>query len=226
MSLQKKYASKSLNVNSASLSNKEIIYVAAPTTLLTLLNNELICHKERLTNVEYENERYKNIFNSYEVLKKKLKAKSTHNNNKLINSQLNIKPKKKSMINDQLFKSMANENTIHDNTIIEANSNETNIKENESEFHIRQLETYAEDNIMNITALDSKTEWVEILKNCQVTQEEFVELARISRNKNLCEIIELLFTSIVEKTHQLFLLRKENNPLHKKTSNRTKKTFD
>ena len=77
---------------------------------------------------------------------------------------------------------------------------------------IQRLEDY-EKKTSRKNKISTESDWIEALRFCDMTQEEFYRYAKSKINEKLCNMIEYLYKLIVEKNIHLKLLIKENETL-------------
>lgn len=202
------------NCNNSRVKIKET-YITNPSILINVMNNELLFYKE------------KNKLLSTKIIE--LKKEIVELNRK--NKQLEFFLSKKNL-NQRLNNIKYNNyNTISSFQDVNCQSNQfdeesknninTNNKKNklrnlksENNLIIRQLESFEEINKIKSEIIDSKKEWSDILKNCNVSPSEFLSFSREPSMKKLCDIIEFLFKNLIEKNRQISLVFKENENLN------------
>ena len=78
---------------------------------------------------------------------------------------------------------------------------------------IQRLEDYEKKTSRKKNKISTESDWIEALRFCDMTQEEFYRYAKSKINEKLCSMIEYLYKLIVDKNNHLQLLIKENETL-------------
>ena len=193
-------------------------YVTNPSILINTINNELFFYKERNESLSNEIMELKKEIDAINRKNKQLELFLSKSN---LNQRLNsLKYNNYNTISsfqdvncqsNQLKK--LNEDSKNN---INANSKKNKIRNFKSENNliIRQLESFEEINKIKSEIIDSKKEWSDILKNCNVSPSEYLSFSQNPSMKKLCDIIEFLFKNVIEKNRQLSLVFKENESLN------------
>ena len=78
---------------------------------------------------------------------------------------------------------------------------------------IQRLEDYEKKTSRKKNKISTESDWIEALRFCDMTQEEFYRYAKSKINEKLCSMIEYLYKLIVDKNNHLQLFIKENETL-------------
>ena len=80
------------------------------------------------------------------------------------------------------------------------------LSKSESNIFIKQLESFEEINRLKTKEYDYKKEWIDILKSCSVSANEYLSYSSNPQMKKICDIIEYLFKTLIEKNRKLSLV--------------------
>ena len=181
-----------INANNSKIEIKET-YITNPKTIINSLNNELCFYKEKNQSLINEIEKMKKDISTRDKSIKQLERIITKYN---INS------------NTVTYDKPSNPKL---DDITTANNK---LSKSESNIFIKQLESFKEINKLKTKEYDYKKEWIDILKSCSVSANEYLSYSNDPQMKKLCDIIEFLFKTLIEKNNQLSLVFKENESLN------------
>lgn len=181
-----------INANNSKIEIKET-YITNPKTIINSLNNELCFYKEKNQSLISEIEKMKKDISTRDKSIKQLERIITKYN---INS------------NTVTYDKPSNPKL---DDITTANNK---LSKSESNIFIKQLESFKEINRLKTKEYDYKKEWIDILKSCSVSANEYLSYSNDPKMKKLCDIIEFLFKTLIEKNRQLSLVFKENESLN------------
>ena len=182
-----------INSNNSKIEIKET-YITNPKTIINSLNNELCFYKEKNQSLMKEIEKMK--------------------------KDISIRDKSIKQLERIITKYNINGNTVTydkpSNPKLDDITTTTNNKlsKSESNIFIKQLESFEEINRLKTKEYDYKKEWIDILKSCSVSANEYLSYSSNPQMKKICDIIEYLFKTLIEKNRQLSLVFKENESLN------------
>ena len=240
----KNNASNQLDNNDENINNNhkyiiEEIYVISPQKIVNTMNNKIEFYKD--INMKYKNliqelksnlstKEKENLKLEEEALSMKLqlqKYNQQKNNEDIINQLIQYQSMKSIPI---ISHSCTNFNNIENKKF----SNEKKISRNKktkSVSHIlnythdikkkkllKEIEVYENVNktVKEISKndFDLAEEWAETLKQCSMTQQEFLKFCNLKITNKLTNAIEYLYKILIDKNIQIKLLIKENETLN------------
>jgi hypothetical protein len=241
--------------NCSEIKEKYNLVVIKPTTALLKLNSELENYKELFYKVYRNAKKYKEKLEFYEkqvnflqTEKEKLRVKNREqkmqaNKDKdniflylrktLTNIALNDKSFNKSF---NILKSDNNVNNIGSLNILgnlnKSALNKTKGNEVESLIDNKLLESFmkTENSFYenkNKNKVDiNNDDFVEILKQAGLTQDDFIEMSKNPANAKLTDVIEFMYKMITDKTQTINLLECENENLNQENFELNKKNME
>jgi hypothetical protein len=106
----------------------------------------------------------------------------------------------------------ANRVNKSDNNIMTSKKNNSILNLN----FLKNYEDYEENNRVKKEVIDFADDWVETLKNCNITQQEFLKLSKNKLMTKLIDIIEYLYKLFQDKNLQIRILSSEIEDLNLK----------
>jgi len=237
-----KPASENENENNNNLNNTnekyiiEEIYVISPQQLINTLNEKTELYKDinfKLKNLLQEmktrlmNKEKENLKLEEELTNSKLELQNVSkmkNNQEIINQLIQYQ----SMKSLPVSQSCSNFNLNYYNYLKNKNRNTRNQKTRSLSYinnhtHdlkkiMKEIEVYENVNktVKEISKndFDLTEEWAETLKQCGMTQEEFLKFCGMKITSKLTNAIEYMYKILVDKNIQIKLLTKENETLN------------
>ena len=220
--------------NSKNQNNKYIIeeiYVISPQKLINTLNDKIELYKDiniRLKNLIDEfksrllnkDKEYLQLEEEVMNLKQELQKYTQIKNNEEIMNQLIQYQSMKSIPISQSYSNINLHNLKNKNTrnkqaraLSYINNNTNDLKKVMKEIEVYEnvnktvKEIYEND-------FDLAGEWAETLKQCGMTQEEFLKFCGMKMTNKLTNAIEYLYKILIDKNIQIKLLTKENETLN------------
>ena len=221
----------------------EILYITSPSKVINRINDTLFTYKEinlKLTNhikalkeaLLRKNTELQNKTSKLYTLEKEIKELKLKSNNAKIISQLNILT---GLNSSKINQSFSNNRPVY-LTLNESNSSSLNLSNNSKKISKRKQSIYDEikrlEGIKKTTKeisekeFDLTSEWFEALKNCRMTQEEYILYCKKCGTEKLTDLIEYLYKYIVDKNIQIKLIENENEQLNLENLKLNKENID
>ena len=220
--------------NSKNQNNKYIIeeiYVISPQKLINTLNDKIELYKDiniklknlidefksRLLNKDKE---YLQLEEEVMNLKQELQKYTQIKNNEEIMNQLIQYQSMKSIPISQSYSNINLHNLKNKNTRNKQARALSYINNNTNDLKkvMKEIEVYENVNktVKEISEndFDLAGEWAETLKQCGMTQEEFLKFCGMKMTNKLTNAIEYLYKILIDKNIQIKLLTKENETLN------------
>ena len=185
--------------------------ITDPSVIVNKLNDELLL--------------YKDIYNKQMKYIKQLKKSLEQS--EIVNDNIEeVCHKYKQTIKSLLSKKLISRNELSDyqrtgpqlgisksNKTLNYSSLSINSRRQTQLGLIQRLEDYEKKTSRKKNKISTESDWIEALRFCDMTQEEFYRYAKSKINEKLCSMIEYLYKLIVDKNNHLQLLIKENETL-------------
>ena len=220
--------------NSKNQNNKYIIeeiYVISPQKLINTLNDKIELYKDiniklknlidefksRLLNKDKE---YLQLEEEVMNLKQELQKYTQIKNNEEIMNQLIQYQSMKSIPISQSYSNINLHNLKNKNSRNKQSRALSYINNNTNDLKkvMKEIEVYESVNktVKEISEndFDLAGEWAETLKQCGMTQEEFLKFCGMKMTNKLTNAIEYLYKILIDKNIQIKLLTKENETLN------------
>ena len=211
----------------------EEIYITSPHKVVNNLNDKIelyksvnqrlkILIKELKTNLSNKEKDYLKLEEESIKIKEELqKCNQMKNNEDIINQLIHYQNMKSIPISQSCSNFKIQNNEFNNNTRNKKTKSSSNINiynNNNKEKMMKEIERYENINktVKEISNkdFDLAEEWVETLKHCGMTQEEFLRFCELKITNKLTNAIEYLYKILIDKNIQIKLFMQENEALN------------
>ena len=184
--------------------------VTDPSVIINKLNDELLLYKDIYNKQMKYIKQLKKSLEQSEIVNDNIEE-VCHKYKQTIKSLLNTKSISSNDLSDYQRTSLQLR-ISKSNKTLNFSSLSINSRRQTQLGLIQRLEDY-EKKTSRKNKISTESDWIEALRFCDMTQEEFYRYAKSKINEKLCNMIEYLYKLIVEKNIHLKLLIKENETL-------------